>query len=172
MSCCRKRVSAYIDGELSKEEEIDFESHLQKCEICRNELNRERQVVCLLKASFSRSSREDFSLSLNVARTFVVRSESNVIGLKDREEFVKALTVVLFILAFFIFFGDVRFERPKFFHLLLVLVTDLFFSLSVVFQKIGFFLFSNYSSLLVVMSFVSVFIFVVGNVFSVYRRFN
>ncbi len=44
------RLSAYIDGQLSPEEQTQTEAHLQNCAVCQQQLAELRQTVALLRA--------------------------------------------------------------------------------------------------------------------------
>jgi len=47
------KISAYIDGELSREEQIDLERHLEKCENCRRLQKELLQTSSLIKTALS-----------------------------------------------------------------------------------------------------------------------
>src|SRR5665648_255048 len=42
---CRQKISLYLDDELSKEEKIEFESHINSCPECSTELGKVKSIV-------------------------------------------------------------------------------------------------------------------------------
>ena len=47
----QSKLGAYLDGELSRRDQIEVESHLETCQACRDELEELRQLSHLLRAA-------------------------------------------------------------------------------------------------------------------------
>ena len=77
-------VAAFLDGELSPADESSFELHLAGCEICSMRLNEQKRLLCALDFAFD--DKTAFELPQNFARTVAVRADSDVSGLRSREE--------------------------------------------------------------------------------------
>ncbi len=87
--CPRTEIAAYLDGELSPREEMDLEMHFAVCKLCAGEFNEQKKLLCALNIALDEKS--DFVLPEDFTRSVVVRAESNVSGLRRREERFRAL---------------------------------------------------------------------------------
>ncbi len=88
-SCPHTQIAAYIDGELSPSAEINLERHFAVCKNCADEFNGQKKLLRALDFAFDEKS--DFELPENFTKSVVVRAESNVSGLRRREERFRAL---------------------------------------------------------------------------------
>lgn len=88
-SCPRTEIAAYIDGELSASAEMDLEKHFAVCVACLAEFNEQKKLLSALDFAFDEKAELD--LPENFAKTIVVRAESDVSGLRRREERYRAL---------------------------------------------------------------------------------
>ena len=97
-SCPRTEIAAYIDGELSPSAEMDLEKHFAVCKNCDAEFNEQKKLLRALDFAFDEKT--DFELPENFTRSVVVKAESNVSGLRRREERFRALYLcaILFLL--------------------------------------------------------------------------
>lgn len=88
-SCPRSAIAAYLDGELTPQEEMSLEMHLAVCDICRAQLNEEKKLLCAL--DFALEEKTEIEIPKDFAKVVAARAESNVNGLRDRSERPKAL---------------------------------------------------------------------------------
>jgi anti-sigma factor RsiW len=63
----RPLLDAYHDGELTSDERLEVERHLDSCEICRGGMNDIQKVVASLKAMPQLSAKKDFALDIEKA---------------------------------------------------------------------------------------------------------
>ena len=89
-TCPRMEIAAYVDGELSPRQELVLEQHLTACEICRAELNGQKKLLCALDFLHEENASE-IRIPKNFARVVATRAESNVSGLRNREERGRAI---------------------------------------------------------------------------------
>ena len=89
--CPAEEISSYIDGELSPENELALESHITSCEICRNELNRQKGFLIALSDTLEREG--EIELPKDFTKAIVVHAESRVTGLRDRRERSAAIVI-------------------------------------------------------------------------------
>jgi hypothetical protein len=77
-----------------------FESHIEQCHDCANELRSQRQLLCTLEAAFGKSSRID--LPENFTRVVAAHAENDLQGLRHKVEYRRALKLcaVLLLAAF------------------------------------------------------------------------
>ena len=87
--CPRADIAAYIDGELTPREELALELHLAACPDCTGELNLQKQMLRALDCGLK--DRTEIELPKNFAKTVATRAESNVSGLRSKEERFRAL---------------------------------------------------------------------------------
>jgi anti-sigma factor RsiW len=89
-TCPRADIAAYVDGELSPSQELVLEQHLAACETCRTELNEQKKLLCALDFLLDEKPSE-IEIPENFARVVATRAESNVSGLRNREERKRAV---------------------------------------------------------------------------------
>lgn len=108
--CSLSDIAAYLDGELDPVTELCLEEHLVDCEDCFNALREQKMVLCALNAAMAPlDHREQIELPVNFARSVTVRAESNVNGLRKREERTMAVTLfalMLGLIAVLFMIGD------------------------------------------------------------------
>lgn len=98
--CSLSDIAAYLDGELDPVTELCLEEHLVDCEDCFHALKEQKMVLCALNAAMGQlDQRQQIELPVNFARNVTVRAESNVNGLRKREERVMAVTLFAMLLA-------------------------------------------------------------------------
>ncbi|GIU81548.1 MAG: zf-HC2 domain-containing protein [Acidobacteria bacterium] len=90
--CPLPEIGAYVDGELSKQEETALEKHIAECPICFQELNDQKKILCVLDFAFKKNT-EDLP---DLTKPIIIRAESNVKGLKDKNLFYKVVLFLLF----------------------------------------------------------------------------
>lgn len=79
-------ISAYIDGELSPDDESKLEVHLATCDDCTRELNLQKSFLRELSSSLDKSSEID--IPKDFTRSVVTNAESQLDGLRrPRERF-------------------------------------------------------------------------------------
>ncbi len=68
MSACPERIvhymHEYLDGEISREHELELKSHLQSCQECRNHMHELSDVVAFVKGAAHVEAPNDFTLSV------------------------------------------------------------------------------------------------------------
>ncbi|MGE7980761.1 MULTISPECIES: anti-sigma factor family protein [unclassified Psychrobacillus] len=68
MSACPERIvhymHEYLDGEISREHELELKSHLQSCPECRNHMHELSDVVAFVKGAAHVEAPNDFTLSV------------------------------------------------------------------------------------------------------------
>lgn len=105
-NCPADQISAYIDGELSADREMALERHIAACGTCRSELNEQKSFLLGISDTLDREL--DFDLPADFTKRIVVNAESNVSGLRDREErgYALAAAAVLFVLIVVVLGGN------------------------------------------------------------------
>ena len=89
--CPAEQISSYIDGELLPEHELALENHIASCQICRDELNREKGFLIALSDTLERAG--EIELPKDFTKSIVVHAESRVSGLRDRRERTAAIVI-------------------------------------------------------------------------------
>lgn len=89
-TCPRTEIAVYVDGELSPHQELVLEQHLAACETCRTELNEQKKLLCALDFLLEEKPSE-IKIPENFAKVVATRAESNVSGLRNREERKRAV---------------------------------------------------------------------------------
>lgn len=84
-TCPRAEIAAYVDGELVPHQELVLERHLAACETCRAELNEQKKLLCALDFLLEEKPAE-IEIPKNFARIVATRAESDVSGLRNRDE--------------------------------------------------------------------------------------
>ena len=88
-ACRISEIADYLDGELSPTAETEIEIHLIGCNICREELNFQKQFLGALDSEL-----EDLpEIPENFTKTVVVKAESNVQGLRGKDERFRAVFI-------------------------------------------------------------------------------
>jgi anti-sigma factor RsiW len=111
-TCPRAEIAAYIDCELAPRDELVLEQHLAVCEICRAELNEQKTLLCALDFALEDKTSE-IEIPENFAKVVATRAESNVSGLRNREE--RGRAVFLCASLFFIVLVGLGAETKKVF---------------------------------------------------------
>lgn len=91
--CVDELIPAYIDGELDVSTEARFESHLEGCASCRDELRAHRLLVCELDAAFG--SELEVEIPVDFSRVVAARAVSDMSGVRTRAENRKALVICI-----------------------------------------------------------------------------
>ena len=84
-------VAAYLDGELTAPAENSFEAHLKECSECSQRLNVQKRLLCALDIAFD--DEKSFQLPANFAKSIAVRAESDLSGLRSKDERRRALLI-------------------------------------------------------------------------------
>lgn len=84
------RVAAYLDDELDRATCLRFERHIAECPSCAGELVEQRELLRVLDAALGREL-NDIRLPKNFAQTIAARAESDMGGMRAREERRRAL---------------------------------------------------------------------------------
>lgn len=87
--CQLEDVAAYLDGELSDAGVNRFEDHLRSCVNCATELRAQRQLLCTLDVAFNGT--RSFQLPHNFTRIVTARAESDLSGMRNKQERRRAL---------------------------------------------------------------------------------
>ncbi len=85
----RSELAAYLDGELASPDELALEAHLAVCEVCRTELNEQKNLLRALNFALD----EKIELPANFTEIIVVNAESKVSGLRRPRERFQAFFV-------------------------------------------------------------------------------
>jgi predicted anti-sigma-YlaC factor YlaD len=91
-NCLRDNIAAYIDGELTPREEMDFEMHLTVCEACKKELNEQKKMLCVLDFALIEDEK-GFELPEDFTKVVVANAESKVGGLRCPRERYRTMFV-------------------------------------------------------------------------------
>jgi hypothetical protein len=147
--CPRPEIILFIDGELSVREEELLEFHLLNCNICKNELNEQKQLLRAM--NFALNEDKNIELPKDFAKVIAVRAESNVSGLRNKKErkiaFFSVTLMFTFaliglsgkiesILSFLVKIGDELYSILSFsFHVFMDLFTGLSFIIKILSSK-------------------------------------
>lgn len=101
ITCPRREIAAYLDGELDPHTELDLELHFAVCPTCTAELNGQKKLLCVL--DFALDDKNQIELPENFTKVVVANAESNVKGLRCPQERNRALFVcaALFLMVLF-----------------------------------------------------------------------
>lgn len=99
--CCPSPdISAYVDGELTPDQELQLDLHMAGCRVCSDELNSQKNLLNALEGSFDE---REIDLPADFTKTVVVHAESHVTGLRHPSERRRAaivfVTLVIFAVA-------------------------------------------------------------------------
>lgn len=89
LDCSPANLQEYLDGELSVAQEHALETHMSSCVDCLNELNLHKAVLGVL----DREGVATPEIPGNFASVIAARADSQVIGLRRRNERIAALAV-------------------------------------------------------------------------------
>lgn len=174
MKCPLPEIAAYIDGELSIEQQQMLESHMKTCKLCSQELYTQRQIACLIEAAFSQNMRAPLSSSF--VKSLVINAEGRITGCTNQEETFRASTslfLIVLTIVFFASFSSVHVSERMIVPLRFIgsFVAELFFSISVIFKNIGLFLGSDFINKLFLLFMITVdFIFLARIIFGVEKE--
>ncbi|MGE3466422.1 MAG: zf-HC2 domain-containing protein [Pyrinomonadaceae bacterium] len=101
IACPTDEISAYIDGELSGELELELEMHFAECGSCAKELNLQKQFLCGLNSSLKQD--DALALPADFTRHIVANAESTVAGLRRPREIYNAVFICVALLLFGLF---------------------------------------------------------------------
>lgn len=101
IACPSPVLSAYIDGELSPDDELELEGHIAFCRICTDELNLQKTFLNAL--DYSLDDGREIELPKNFTRSVVANAESRVSGLRRPHERRNAALICTALIAFSIF---------------------------------------------------------------------
>lgn len=100
-TCPSPEISAYIDGELSAQDELRLEMHLTVCRACNDDLNLQKSILNALDTSLDEV--EDIQLPSNFTRSVVANAESRVSGLRRPHELRNAAMICMALIVFSLF---------------------------------------------------------------------
>ncbi|HKP70322.1 MAG TPA: zf-HC2 domain-containing protein [Pyrinomonadaceae bacterium] len=89
-SCPSPDISAYIDGELSADRELQLDLHMADCRVCSDDLNLQKSFLNALESSLDD---KEIELPADFTRTVVTHAESHVTGLRQPSERRRAAVV-------------------------------------------------------------------------------
>lgn len=90
--CSPELLHEYLDGELSREQEIALEQHLAGCTSCVKELNLQKSVLGVLDHG------PEPEIPINFAEIVATKADSQVTGLRRRKERIYAIAVAAFLI--------------------------------------------------------------------------
>ncbi|PYT01918.1 MAG: hypothetical protein DMF63_03550 [Acidobacteria bacterium] len=91
--CPSPDLSAYIDGELSSQDELKLEMHVAGCRTCADDLNLQKSFLNAL--DFSLDHEAEIELPKNFTKTVVANAESRVTGLRRPHELRNAALICI-----------------------------------------------------------------------------
>lgn len=100
-ACPSPDISAYIDGELSADEELRLEMHFAGCRKCAEDLNLQKSFLNVLDSSLDEV--QSIELPSNFTQTVMTTAESRVSGLRRPTERRTAAIVCAALLLFSFF---------------------------------------------------------------------
>ena len=81
--CPSPDLAAYVDGELTPDQELQLDLHMSVCRVCSDELNLQKNLLNALEGSLDERA---FELPKDFTKTVVVNAESRVNGLRHPSE--------------------------------------------------------------------------------------
>ncbi|MEO7658419.1 MAG: zf-HC2 domain-containing protein [Pyrinomonadaceae bacterium] len=99
--CPSPDISAYIDGELSPDDEIRFEMHIADCRVCRSDLNLQKTFLNALDSSIEGAG--NIELPPDFTKSVVANAESRVSGLRRPHERRNAALICIALILFSLF---------------------------------------------------------------------
>ena len=95
--CPSPDISAYIDGELSADQELQLELHMAGCRVCADDLNLQKSFLNALESSLDE---KEIELPNDFTKTVVTHAESHVTGLRHPSERRRAAVVFVMLMLF------------------------------------------------------------------------
>lgn len=89
--CSPGDISAYIDGELAPNRELDLELHFAACRPCAAELNEQKQFLCSLNSTLT--NEQEIELPVDFVKNIVANAESSVSGVRRPRELYNAVFI-------------------------------------------------------------------------------
>jgi len=99
--CPSPEISAYIDGELSSNAELQLEMHIASCRVCNDDLNLQKSFLNALDSSLDAA--EQIELPSNFTKLIIANAESGVSGLRRPRERRNAALICISLGLFTIF---------------------------------------------------------------------
>lgn len=107
-------IATYLDGEMSADELTLFESHVETCKTCADEIQIQKRLLNELDFAFN-SQEESLPLPQNFTKVVKATAESDMKGLHRREEKTRALRLcTLLVVLSAILLGWARFTNSVF----------------------------------------------------------
>jgi hypothetical protein len=100
-ACPLPELSAYIDGEMTPNDELELERHLSGCRVCTDDLNLQKSFLNALDYSFE--SEIKIELPKDFTKFVVTNAESRVSGLRRPHErrIAAFICIALIVFSFF-----------------------------------------------------------------------
>jgi anti-sigma factor RsiW len=93
-SCAQTALAAaYLDRELDADAASRFESHAKGCAACAAALLEQRRLLCLLDTAFDQTFSKGIALPRDFARAVKARAQTDMSGVRDARERVRALKI-------------------------------------------------------------------------------
>ncbi|MEP7147449.1 MAG: zf-HC2 domain-containing protein [Acidobacteriota bacterium] len=99
--CPSPELSAYIDGELSRRDELELEQHVSGCRLCTDDLNLQKSFLNAL--AYSLDEKNEIDLPCDFTRAVVANAESRVSGLRRPHERRNAAFICAALIVFSLF---------------------------------------------------------------------
>ena len=100
-ACPSPEISAYIDGELSSNAELQLEMHIASCRVCNDDLNLQKSFLNALDSSLDAT--DEIELPSNFTEAVIANAESGVSGLRRPRERRNAALICILLGLFTIF---------------------------------------------------------------------
>jgi len=91
--CKPMDIVAYVDGELNAVAQLSLETHLEDCQLCRDELLNHRRLICELDAALDKGS--ELQMPEGFSKLVAARASSDMSGVRSRVENRRALAICL-----------------------------------------------------------------------------
>jgi predicted anti-sigma-YlaC factor YlaD len=99
IDCPSVEIAAYLDGELTDDAAFKLEEHFANCNTCKEELNEQKSFINALNTSLTAAP----ELPSDFTKRIVIHAESEVGGLRKRNEALNAMFVSVGLLLFILF---------------------------------------------------------------------
>ncbi len=103
-ACQHEVIIAYLDGELTPDEELELEFHFADCKTCADAINAHKKISNSLEIILE-DEMKHIKLPENFSKVVTAKAESNVSGLRQKKEisyaFVICAALVFFLTAGF-----------------------------------------------------------------------